>query len=372
MSQNFIPLVDLKAANAEIEERVAEAISGVIKDACFIGGPAVRQFELDYAAFSGIENVIGVGNGTDALELALRGVGLRPGDEVILPVNTFIATPEAVIRAGGVPVYVDVTDDGLLDVEAVEDALSPRTTGIIPVHLYGQMPDMAAVQAIAERHGLFVVEDAAQAQGSEQRGRPAGSFGAAAATSFYPGKNLGAFGDAGAVLTGDADLAHRVRMMANHGSDRRYVHEILGFNSRLDTIQAVVLSAKLRNLADANLRRRKAASRYDALLKAQSDVIRPREVPGNVHIWHLYVVHVPEGRRDSALADLHKAGIQAGMHYPVPLHLSPATGPDSFKAGKFPNAERLAATMISLPIFPQITSDQQDRVARALRTALGS
>ena len=364
-----VPLVDLTAAHAEVAEEVSRGIAEVIARTAFINGPEVAQFEAAYAQFIGVEHVIGVANGTDAVEIALRALDLDPGDEIIVPANTFIATAEAVLRAGGVPVYVDVTSDALMDPAALDAAVTERTVGAIPVHLYGQMPDMEGIEAVASRHGLFVLEDAAQAQGAAQGGRSAGSIGAAAGTSFYPGKNLGAYGDAGAVLTNDAQLAHRARLMANHGSDVRYVHETVGFNSRLDTIQAVVLSAKLRGLAEANARRRAAAARYGDLLAAVPAVERPRAVRGNVHVWHLYVIRVPE--RDRVLTHLNERGIGAALHYPIPLHVTPALANDRFRPGQFPVAEALAADILSLPLFPQISAAQQERVVEVLRDALG-
>jgi dTDP-4-amino-4,6-dideoxygalactose transaminase len=365
-----IPLVDLKAAHAEVADEVARGMADVIARTAFIDGPEVAEFETAYAEFTGAGHVIGVANGTDALEIALRVLNLQPGDEVIVPANSFIATAEAVIRAGGVPIYVDVTVDALMDPAALEAAITPRTVGIIPVHLYGQMPDMEAIQTIATRYGLFVLEDAAQAQGASQNGRSAGSWGIAAGTSFYPGKNLGAYGDAGAVLTNDADFAHRTRLMTHHGSQKRYSHEIFGFNSRLDTLQAVVLSAKLKGLAAANARRQEAAASYGRQLEGLDSVTAPRTVPGNEHVWHLYVVRVPE--RDRMLAELNARGIGAGLHYPVPLHLTEALKSDRFKPGQFPVAEELSATILSLPLFPQITPEQQERVVRELREAMSS
>jgi dTDP-4-amino-4,6-dideoxygalactose transaminase len=364
-----VPLVDLKAAHAEVAEEVARGIADVIARTAFIGGPEVAHFEAAYAQFLGVEHVIGVANGTDAVEIALRALDVHTGDEVIIPANTFIATAEAVLRAGGVPVYVDVTEDALIDPAALDAAVTPRTVGIIPVHLYGQMADMERIQAVASRHGLFVLEDAAQAQGAAQGGRSAGSIGIAAGTSFYPGKNLGAYGDGGAVLTNDAQLAHRARLMANHGCEVRYVHQTVGFNSRLDTIQAVVLAEKLRGLAEANARRRAAAARYGDLLAAILAVVRPRAVPGNVHVWHLYVVRVPN--RDRVLRHLNERGIGAAMHYPIPLHVTPALASNRFRPGQFPVAEALAANILSLPLFPQISAAQQERVVRVLGDALG-
>jgi dTDP-4-amino-4,6-dideoxygalactose transaminase len=362
-----VPLVDLKAAHAEVAAEVAAGMAEVIATTAFIGGPQVRAFESEYAAYAGVDHVVGVASGTDALEVPLRALGVAPGDEVIVPANTFIATAEAIVRAGAVPTFADVTADALLDPSAVEAAITPRTVGIAPVHLYGQMPDMAAIESIAARHGLFVLEDAAQAQGAAQEGRAAGSIGVAAGTSFYPGKNLGAYGDAGAVLTNDAEVARRSRLLINHGSSVRYVHEQFGFNSRLDTLQAVVLSAKLRRLEHGNERRRAAADRYAALL-ADLPVDAPRAVPGNVHVWHLYVIQVEE--RDRVLAHLNAQGIGAGLHYPVPMHLTPALRSDRYRAGDFPTAERLAGRILSLPLFPQISPLQQEWVVEVLSEAI--
>lgn len=363
-----VPLVDLRAAHAEVADEVAAGMADVIARTAFVGGPEVTAFENEYAQYAGVEHVIGVASGTDALEVPLRALGLAPGDEVIVPANTFIATAEAIVRAGGVPVFADVTSDALVDPASVEAAITSRTVGIAPVHLYGQMPDMAALETVAARHGLFLLEDAAQAQGAAQSGRGAGSIGVAAGTSFYPGKNLGAYGDAGAVLTNDAELARRCRLMINHGSAQRYVHETFGFNSRLDTLQAVVLSAKLRRLDDANERRRTAAERYTELLAELPEVVAPRAVPGNVHVWHLYVIQVAD--RDRVLKDLNAAGIGAGLHYPVPLHLTPALSSSRFAAGDFPVAEELAGQILSLPIFPQITAEQQEWVVSVLTEAI--
>jgi dTDP-4-amino-4,6-dideoxygalactose transaminase len=365
-SVDTVPLVDLQAAHAEVAAEVGAGMAEVIARTAFIGGPEVAAFEAAYAQYVGVDHVVGVASGTDALEVPLRALGVRPGDEVIVPANTFIATAEAVIRAGAVPTFADVGQDALVDPSSIEAAITPRTVGIVPVHLFGQMADMAAVEAVAARHGLFVLEDAAQAQGATQDGRSAGTIGVAAGTSFYPGKNLGAYGDAGAMLTNDPGLARRARLMINHGSDVRYVHEVFGFNARLDTLQAVVLSAKLRRLSAWNEARRAAADRYASLLAGLSVEI-PRTVPGNVHVWHLYVIRLPE--RDRVLAHLNANGIGAGLHYPVPLHLAPALASERFGAGDFPVAEGLAAMSLSLPLFPQITSAQQEHVVEVLAEA---
>src|SRR5215475_583825 len=263
-----IPLVDLSAQHAEVGAEIAQGWQAVLERTAFIGGPQVGQFEREFAEFTGVRHCVGMANGTDAIEIALRALGVGPGAEVILPANTFIATAEAVWRAGATPVLVDCADDGtyLIDVSAAEAALTPRTRAIIPVHLYGQAAPVELLLPLAESVGAWVVEDAAQAQGARRRDRNAGSLGHVAATSFYPGKNLGAYGDAGAATTDSGELAAQMRMVADHGSRRKYDHEVIGFNSRLDTLQAVVLSAKLRRLAGWNAARRAAAGRYDQLL----------------------------------------------------------------------------------------------------------
>jgi len=365
-----IPLVDLAAQHAAVAEEVAEGWRQVLAKTSFIAGPQVAAFESAYAAFTGAQHCVGMANGTDAIEIALRALGVGPGDECILPANTFIATAEAVSRTGATPVLVDCADDGtyLIDIAATEAALTPRTRAIIPVHLYGQAAAVEQLLPLAESTGAWVVEDAAQAQGARRGGKGAGTLGHAAATSFYPGKNLGAYGDAGAATTDSGELAARMRMIADHGSRRKYDHEVIGFNSRLDTLQAVVLSAKLTRLAGWNAARQAAAERYDQLLTGNSDVIRPRVLDGNEHVWHLYVVRVPD--RDRVIKELHAAGIGAGIHYPVPVHLSSAFTSLGYTEGAFPAAERAAREVLSLPLFPQITPAQQERVASILTAAL--
>ena len=365
-----IPFVDLAAQHAVVAEEVAEGWRQVLAKTSFIAGPQVAAFESEYAAFTGARHCVGVANGTDAIEIALRALGVGPGDECILPANTFIATAEAVSRAGATPVPVDCADDGtyLIDVAAAEAALTPRTRAMIPVHLYGQAAPVERLLPLAERAGAWVVEDAAQAQGARRGDRSAGVLGRVAATSFYPGKNLGAYGDAGAVVTDSAELAARVRMIADHGSRHKYDHEVMGFNSRLDTLQAVVLSAKLRRLTEWNKARRVAAGRYDQLLAGIPDIVTPRVLDGNEHVWHLYVVCVPD--RDRVIKELHAAGIGAGIHYPVPVHLSSAYAGLGYADGAFPVAERAAREVLSLPLFPGITPAQQERVAAALAAAL--
>lgn len=365
-----IPLVDLTAQHAAVADEVAAGWQDVVARTAFIGGPQVAAFEREYAKFINVPHCVGVANGTDAIEIALRALGVGLGDECILPANTFIATAEAVTRAGATPVLVDCADDDtyLIDTDAVEAAVTPRTAAIIPVHLYGQAAPVERLVPLARRAGAWLMEDAAQSQGAQRNGQSAGALGDAAATSFYPGKNLGAYGDAGAVLTGSADVAARVRMIGDHGSPAKYEHEMFGVNSRLDTLQAVVLSAKLRRLAGWNAARRAAAARYEEMLSSHDAVIRPRTLDGNEHVWHLYTVRVPD--RDRVLKELNAAGIGAGIHYPVPLHLTGAFDGLRYKEGAFPVAERAARELLSLPLFPEITAAQQERVVSTLMSAL--
>ena len=370
MSMEPIPLVDLKAQHREIADQVQRGFARVMENTSFILGKEVTDFEAAYARFAGIRHCVGVANGTDALELALRALGVGQGDEVILPANTFIASALAVARAGAMPVLVDCDPQHLLmDPEQVRDWLGPQTKALMPVHLFGQMAPMESIEEIALERDLLIIEDAAQAQGARRRGRPAGSLGSAAGTSFYPGKNLGAYGDAGAVLTSSDEVARKIRALRNYGSEVKYHHPELGFNSRLDTLQAVVLLAKLQHLERWNEARRKAAMRYHELLCSIEQVTLPSTLPGNEHIWHLYVVRVP--RRDQVLEKLQAQGVGAGIHYPIPLHLQGAFRHLGKGPGTFPVCEEAALEMLSLPMFPEITAEQQARVADALRKALG-
>lgn len=363
-----IPLVDLGIQRDRIAAEVADGFARVLERTAFIGGPDVTAFEGEYAAHEGRAHCVGLANGTDALELALRAVGIGPGDAVAVPANTFVATAEAVARAGAEPVLVDVDDEHLLMDPAALAAVAGRCRAALPVHLFGQLAPMAPIAAIAAEHGLLLLEDAAQCQGATQDGAGAGTHGLAAATSFYPGKNLGAYGDAGAVVTDDAGLAERVRLLSAHGSPSKYEHPVLGFNSRLDTLQAVVLRAKLARLDEWNLERQLAADTYAELLKDVPGVRLPAAAAGNRHVWHLYVVRVAD--RDAVLARLHAAGIGAGIHYPTPVHLTGAFGALG-EPGDFPVAERAATEILSLPLFPGITREQQERVAGELRAAVG-
>lgn len=362
-----VPLVDLRIQNDQVAAEVRGALDAVCDSGAFVLGPQVRHFEEEYAAFCGVAHAVGVGNGTDALVLALRAAGIGPGDEVVVPANTFVATAEAVALVGAELALVDCTPDFLVDTDALARRVTQRTRAVVGVDLYGQVAPFEAIRAVVG-DGVVVVEDAAQSQGATRHGRPAGSFGTVAATSFYPGKNLGAYGDAGAVLTDDQDLAQRLRALRNHGGVNKYEHLVVGTNSRLDSMQAAVLSVKLRHLTQWNVERDEAARRYDELLAELPGVVRPRVLPGNEHVWHLYVVRVAE--RDRVLAELAEDDVHAGIHYPSPVHLLPAFSGLGLGPGSFPVAERLAGELLSLPMFPGITEAQQKRVARALARAV--
>ncbi len=365
-----VPFLDLAAQSAEIADEVLPSWRHLFDTAGFIGGSEVDAFEREYAEYIGVEHVIGVSNGTDALELAYRAVGVGPGNEVIMPANTFIATAEAVSRIGAVPVFVDVDEEHLLiDPDAVESAITERTRVIAPVHLFGQTAPVERILPIANKHGVVVVEDAAQSQGASSAAGRAGALARAAATSFYPGKNLGAAGDAGAVMTDDAEIAAYIRNVAAHGSSTKYVHDHIGMNARLDAIQAAVLRAKLRRLDGWNAARRAVADRYATLLADIDGVRLPTVRQGNADVWHLYVVRVDE--RERVMARLAEAGIGVGIHYPTPVHLTEAYAGLGYERGSFPVAEAAADSILSLPMFPHLAEAQQERVVVVLRAAVG-
>jgi dTDP-4-amino-4,6-dideoxygalactose transaminase len=363
-----IPLVDLALQHREIASEVRAGFDSVIERGGFVGGAEVAIFETEFASYCGVANCVGVGNGTDALELLLRAHGVGDGDEIVVPANTFVATVEAVVRTGARPVLADVDPVHLLlDPGSAARVITSRTRALLPVHLYGQIAPMKPLRELASAHGLLLFEDSAQAHGARQDGSIAGALADGAAFSFYPGKNLGAYGDAGAVVTDDDAVAHTLRLLRDHGSHVRYEHEVIGFNSRLDTLQAVVLSAKLRRLDAWNAERRVAAERYTALLDGLPDLIPPSTAAGNEHVWHLYVVRVPE--RDAVLAALQRRGIGAAVHYPRPVHLHRAFehlgGRTDLRV-----AETAAKSVLSLPIYPGITRSQQTRVVEVLADAL--
>lgn len=364
-----VPFVDLASQHAEVAAEVEAGIASVFAATAFVDGPAVADFERQYAEFVGVDHCIGVGNGTDALELALRAAGVGPGGEVIVPANTFIATAEAASRIGAVPVPVDVDDDRLLiDPDLVEAAITDRTQAVAAVHLFGQLAPMGRLSEVCQEAGVALVEDAAQSQGARTGGRGSGGLATVGATSFYPGKNLGAAGDAGAVTTDDSTIAAEVRRLRSHGSSTRYVHDVIGMNSRLDTIQAVYLRAKLDRLEKWNELRVRAAARYDALLADVSGVRRPLPGREGEHVWHLYVVRVAE--RDRVLAELGRAGVGAGIHYPYPVHLTGAYRHLGLGPGTAPVAEAAAREILSLPMHPHLTEAMQDRVVEVLAGAV--
>lgn len=359
-----IPFVDLRIQDADVRREISRAVERAIDDTQFILGDQVAAFERSFAEFSGGDHCIGVANGTEALHLTLRALDVGPGDEVITAANTFVATALAIAYTGATPVLVDADPcDYLIDVELIERAITPRTKAILPVHLYGQPANMPAILAIAEKHGLPVISDACQAHGSRIGETPIGAFGTAACFSFYPSKNLGAFGDGGGIVTSDAKLAERIRMLRNYGQRAKNDITMLGYNSRLDTLQAAILAVKLRYLNEANELRRAAAAKYGQLL-AGADVVLPTENSGLTHVYHLYVVR--HGQRDELMAQLQQSGVQCGIHYPTPIHqIQPFRRARTVPEGA-PVSTRLAKQILSLPMFPELTDDQIERTASAV------
>lgn len=363
-----VPFLDLAAQYETIRDEIDAAIRQVIEKTAFAGGPFVQKFEEEFAAFCGTKHAIGVGSGTGALWLALLALGVGPGDEVITVPNTFIATAEAISYCGAKPVFVDVDEKTYnMNPAVLEAAITPKTKAIIPVHLFGQMADMDPIMAIARKHKLFVVEDACQAHGAEYKGRKAGSIGDAAAFSFYPGKNLGAYGEAGAVVTNSPDIDKTIRMLRDHGQAKKYYHGLVGWNARMDGIQGAVLSVKLKRLAAWNDARRAHAAQYTKLLGNMNGVVTPAEAAYAKHVYHLYVIRVRE--RDALIADLAKDEIFCGIHYPIPLHLQDAYRSLGHRAGDFPSAERSAAEFVSLPMFPELAPEQVAFAVEALKKA---
>ena len=363
----MIEFLDLKAPYIELKEEIDQAISRVISSGWFIGGPEVDQFEADYAEYCGATQAIGVANGLDALHLALRAMDVGPGDEVVVPSNTYIATWLAVSQCGAVPVPVEPDPSTYnMNPGLIEAAITPRTKVILPVHLYGQPADLDPVLEIARRHGLKVLEDGAQAHGARYRGKRLGAHGDAVAWSFYPGKNLGAMGDGGAVTTNDEHIADRLRVLRNYGSRVKYVNEVQGYNSRLDPLQAAILGVKLRVLDEWNARRARIASRYSAELDLP-ELTLPGTISGVESVWHLYVVRHP--RREKLQEALHKTGIGTLIHYPIPPHLQAAYQADGFAQKRFPLAESLAIEVLSLPMGPALTDEQVAQVIVAVNAS---
>jgi dTDP-4-amino-4,6-dideoxygalactose transaminase len=356
-----VPFLDLGAVHKGLKRDLLDDLAGLLDSGAFTNGPAVRAFEQAFAAYCGRGHCVGVANGTDALRLALIAAGISHGDEVILPANTFIATFEAVAQAGGVPVPVDVTEsDYNLDPEAVEEAFTERTAFVLPVHLYGQLANMAPLERLAERAGALILEDACQAHGARRDGRRAGGGGIAAAFSFYPGKNLGAIGDAGAIVLDDPLLADELRALREHGQHEKYRHVREGFTSRLDTVQALVLLRKLPLLDGWNDERRAAAAFYRSALTGIGDLRLPPVPAGSEPVWHLFAVRTTQ--RDELASFLRARGIGSGIHYPEPPHLSAAYAALGYRTGDFPVTEALADELLSLPIYPGITVAQLQTV----------
>jgi dTDP-4-amino-4,6-dideoxygalactose transaminase len=363
-----IPLVDLAYQHRLIEDDLSTEWQEIIGSNAFIGGSVVARFEDAFARSCDIPHCVGVANGTDAIEMCLRAAGVVAGDEVILPTNSYVATAFAVIRMGATPVMVDVDERTLLvDPDDVGRAVTERTRAVIPVHLFGQLAPTEMVQQVVGPH-IALIEDAAQAQGATRFGRTAGNFGEAAAMSFYPSKNLGAYGDAGCVLTRSGEFARRIRELRNHGGESKNVHTSVGFNSRLDPLQAAVLLCKLRYLLEWNQQRQAAAAIYDELLEPHPEVRRVPALKGNEHVWYVYVVRVHD--RDRVLGKLNQAGIGAAVHYPIPIHLLEPFRELGYEEGDLPNAEAAAQEVLSLPMSPGLTPEQQQRVVTELTRAL--
>jgi dTDP-4-amino-4,6-dideoxygalactose transaminase len=364
-----VPFVDLRAQSRELHDEFHEVFESVLSRAAYTMGPELVEFEAAFAAFCGVEYAIGVSTGTDAVRLALQAAGVGPGDEVIVPVNTFIATAEAVSHCGATPVFVDcLPGTANMDPSRIVAAVTPRTVAVLPVHLYGQPADMESIGRVASGRGLAVVEDACQAHGALFQGKPCGSLGITAAFSFYPGKNLGALGDGGAVTTSDPNVDRTVRLLRNHGELNKSVHEAVGYCDRLHNLQAGFLLAKLPHLNEWNKARKSVARRYDGLLTRLAGVT-PLEAREDVdHVYHLYVVQVDD--RDAVRERLGAQGVQTGIHYPVPLHLTPAYAGLGYACGDFPVAEALASRILSLPMYPQVTPAQQAYVVEMLEQAL--
>lgn len=357
-----VPFVDLKAQYDAIRYEVAAAIQRVLESTAFAAGPFVAQFEKEFARFCGTRYALGVGSGTSALWLALVACGVGPGDEVITVPNTFIATAEAISRAGARPVFVDIdAETYLMKPELLEAAITLRTKAIIPVHLYGQVADMDRIMECAKVHNLYVIEDACQAHGATYKGKRAGSIGHAGCFSFYPGKNLGAYGEGGAVITDNEQIAQRIAVLKDHGQSEKYYHTVIGWNDRMDGIQGAVLSVKLKYLEEWNAARRRSARLYSSLLGSVDGVRVPKEVPYGEHIYHVYAARVHD--RGGLMKYLSSSEVSCGIHYPVPIHLQEAYRFLGFGRGSYPVAEQCCDDIVSLPMFADITGEQVRYVA---------
>jgi dTDP-4-amino-4,6-dideoxygalactose transaminase len=361
-----IPFVDLKAQFAALHEEIVPRVMRVMQDGSFVLGPDVRHFEENFASYVGAPYCVGVESGTAALQLAMEALGVGPGDEVIIPANTYIASAIAVSATGAKPVLVEMDETYFLDASLLEQAVTPHTKAIMPVHLYGQAVPMEPILRCAQRHDLRVIEDASQAHGARWNGKVVGSFGDAGCFSFYPGKNLGAYGDGGAIVTGDAGLADELRLMRDFGQRKKYEHLVKAGNCRLDSIQAAVLDVKLGHLERWNEARRRNARHYDEKL-SKVGIVPPRRLSDEGHVYHLYVIEVEN--RTHVQDVLSGRGIATGIHYPIPIHLQPAYADLQLAAGSFPRTERSAKRILSLPMFPELTEEQIDRVVGAIEAA---
>jgi dTDP-4-amino-4,6-dideoxygalactose transaminase len=366
-----VPFLDLKSHHAPLRGEFDHAIREVIDSGIFAGGPAVVRFEEAFAKFCNCEHAVGLGSGTEAVWLALMACGVGSGDEVITVPTTFMATAEAITYCGATPVFVDVDERTYtMDASGLSQALTSRTKAIVPVHLFGQVADMKPILDFARRHGLFVIEDAAQAHGAEYKGRKAGSIGDVGCFSFYPGKNLGALGEAGAVVTNNAELRDKIRILRDHGQVRKYQHAMVGWNCRMDAIQGACLTIKLRHLERGNELRRKHALRYNKGLSASGEIVTPIEIDYARHVYHVYAVQV-EGR-DGVMRQLEEKGVVCGVHYPVPVHLQEAYASLGHAEGAFPVSERIADKFLSLPMYPELTDAQIDFVIEAMAEAVNA
>lgn len=360
-----VPFLDLKAQYAQIKDQVIPALEDVMEHTAFAGGSFVSQFEQNFAQYCDCKHAIGVGNGTEALWVALLAMDIKAGDEVITAANTFIATAEAISFTGATPVFVDVEEHSYnLDPAQIEAAITDKTKAIIPVHLYGQIANIDPILAIAKKHGLRVLEDASQAHGAKAQNRLAGSIADAGCFSFYPGKNLGAYGEAGAVTTNDDELAATMRRFRDHGQAQKYYHDVVGWNARMDGFQGAVLDVKLKYLAAWTAARQAHAAQYNSLLAANPKIQTPKVSDGHEHVYHIYAIRVQE--RDAVMQALADRGIASGIHYPIPLHLQKAYAHLGYQAGQFPIAERCAAEQISLPMYAELSEAQIAYVAEQL------
>ncbi len=368
MANIKVPYLDLKAQYRTIKPEIDAAIFRVLESCQFVLGAEVAAFEKDFAAYCGASECIAVNSGTSALHLAMLAAGVGPGDEVITVPFTFVASVAAILYAGARPVLVDIEPHSFnMDPAAIEAAITPRTKAILPVHLYGQTADMGPILEIARRHRLIVIEDAAQAHGAKYKGRPAGSIGDIACFSFYPGKNLGAYGEGGAVTTSDPEFARTIRMLRDWGQDRKYHHLLRGFNYRMEGFQGAVLGVKLKYLDRWTESRRKAVEKYNQLL-AGCDIQTPTEMPYGRHVYHVYTLRSQD--RDGLQAALDSEGIQTGIHYPVPVHLQPAYSDLGYGPGAFPRAEAAAKQVLSLPLYPELPAEAVAQVAEAVKKAV--